>query len=183
MSNREETEMSDYAIVTAPGTVRIERLLPGPIERVWSYLTESDKRGQWLAAGDMELKSNGRADFVFRNSELTRNDDPAPAKYAEQAGEVVMTGRVIECKPPRLLVHTWGGEGSEVRFELTPRGDKVHLVVTHSGVEKFGDMTSIAGGWHAHLGLLMARLEGREPEGFWRSHTRLEAEYVKRLQV
>ncbi len=106
----EETEMNDYAIVTAPGTVRIERLLPGPIERIWSYLTESDKRSQWLAAGKMELNGGGRVEFVFRNSELTSNDDPAPAKYAEQAGEVVMTGRIIECKPPRLLVHTWGGE-------------------------------------------------------------------------
>ncbi|MEX3932396.1 hypothetical protein AB4Y32_11375 [Paraburkholderia phymatum] len=26
--------------------VRFERLLPGPIERVWAYLTESDKRSQ-----------------------------------------------------------------------------------------------------------------------------------------
>ena len=29
---------------TEPGTVRLERLLPGPIERAWAYLTESDKR-------------------------------------------------------------------------------------------------------------------------------------------
>ena len=55
-SQQEETEMNDYAVVTAPGTVRIERLLPGPIGRIWSYLTESDKRSQWLAAGNMELK-------------------------------------------------------------------------------------------------------------------------------
>ena len=182
-SQQEETEMNDYAVVTAPGTVRIERLLPGPIGRIWSYLTESDKRSQWLAAGNMELKDRGRVEFVFRNSELTRNDDPAPAKYAEQAGEVVMTGRIIECESPRLLVYTWGSEASVVRFELTPLGDKVKLVITHCGVEKFDDMTSIAGGWHAHLGILVARLEGREPEGFWRSHTRLEAEYVKRLRA
>ena len=25
-------------------TVRFERILPGPIERVWSYIVESDKR-------------------------------------------------------------------------------------------------------------------------------------------
>ena len=25
-----------------PGTVKLERLLPGPVERVWAYLTESD---------------------------------------------------------------------------------------------------------------------------------------------
>jgi len=175
--------MSDYAVVTAPGTVRIERLLPGPIERLWSYLTESDKRAQWFAAGDMELKAGGRAQLVFRNSELTRDDDPAPAKYAVQAGEVVMTSRIVECEPPRLLVYTFGTEMSLVRFELTPRGNKVQLVITHGGIEKFDHMTSIAGGWHTHLDILAARLEGREPEGFWRRHTRLEAEYAKRLRA
>jgi uncharacterized protein YndB with AHSA1/START domain len=82
-----------------------------------------------------------------------------------------------------LLVYTWGSMDSVVRFELTPRGNKVHLAITHGGVEKFDAMTSIAGGWHAHLGILAARLEGREPEGFWRSHTRLEAEYAKRLRT
>jgi len=27
--------MDDYGIITEPGTIRFERLLPGPIERVW----------------------------------------------------------------------------------------------------------------------------------------------------
>ena len=30
--------MNDYGVLTAPDTLRIERLLPGPIERVWQYL-------------------------------------------------------------------------------------------------------------------------------------------------
>lgn len=33
-----------YATMPAPATVRIERILPGLIERVWAYLTESEKR-------------------------------------------------------------------------------------------------------------------------------------------
>lgn len=33
-----------YATLPAPATVRIERVLPGPVERVWAYLTESEKR-------------------------------------------------------------------------------------------------------------------------------------------
>ena len=36
--------MSEYGIVTEAGAVRFERLLPGPIERVWAYLTDPDKR-------------------------------------------------------------------------------------------------------------------------------------------
>ena len=49
-----------FATMPAPATVRIERLLPGPIERVWAYLTESDKRRRWFAAGPMDLQPGGR---------------------------------------------------------------------------------------------------------------------------
>lgn len=34
------------AALVAPDTLRIERILPGPIERIWPFLTESDKRKQ-----------------------------------------------------------------------------------------------------------------------------------------
>ena len=40
--------MNDYGELLDESTVRFERLLPGPIDRVWSYLTKSDKRAQWL---------------------------------------------------------------------------------------------------------------------------------------
>ena len=72
------SSMDDYGKVIAPGTVRLERLLPGPIERVWDYLTDSQKRGMWLAAGAMELRVGGRVEHIFRNGALTENDDPPP---------------------------------------------------------------------------------------------------------
>ena len=34
-------------------TLRMQRRLPGPIERVWSHLTDSDLRRQWLASGPL----------------------------------------------------------------------------------------------------------------------------------
>ena len=43
---------------------RLERLLPGPIERVWAYVTESDKRATWLAGGEMELRVGGKVHAV-----------------------------------------------------------------------------------------------------------------------
>ena len=46
--------MNDYGELIDSSTVRFERMLPGPIERVWSYIVESDKRKQWLCAGDIE---------------------------------------------------------------------------------------------------------------------------------
>jgi uncharacterized protein YndB with AHSA1/START domain len=46
-------------MLLASDTVRFERTLPGPIERVRAFLTVSDKRAQWLAAGEMELRIGG----------------------------------------------------------------------------------------------------------------------------
>lgn len=36
--------MNEYGVVTEARTIRMERLLPGPIERVWDYPTKYDKR-------------------------------------------------------------------------------------------------------------------------------------------
>lgn len=172
-----------HASVIAPATVRLERTLPGPIERVWAFLTESEKRGLWLATGAMDLQVGAPIDLTFNNSRLTRDDDPPPAKYASHAGEIHLHGRITECAPPRVLAFDWGtGEQpSHVRFELTTQGDEVLLQVVHSRLPDRGQMLSVSGGWHTHLGILMARLEGREPEGFWRAQKNLEEEYEKRL--
>jgi uncharacterized protein YndB with AHSA1/START domain len=176
--------MNDYATVVTPDTVRMERLLPGPIERVWAYLTESQKRQLWLAAGPMELQVGGRVEHVFRNSELTPEDQPPPAKYAALAGEHRTHGQVLACEPPRLLSYTWS-EGdhqySEVRFELEACGEHVRLMLTHARLANRELMLSVAAGWHTHLDILTSRLSGTDPAGFWAMHTRLEAEYEQRI--
>jgi uncharacterized protein YndB with AHSA1/START domain len=178
-------EPTDYGAIVSPGTVRIERLLPGPIERIWSYLTDSDKRGLWMAGGVIELGVGGKADHVFRNSELGDGGEAPPPKYAHHAGEVCFGGHVRECRPPRILAYTWNDgtdDPSEVRFELSERGDKVLLVVTHRQLAQRDMMISVAGGWHAHLDLLRDVLEARTPRGaFWSTHASLEAEYERRI--
>lgn len=174
---------ADYGVLTATDTVRIERLLPGPIERVWRYLTDPQLRAQWFAGGDMAPQAGGAVALVFNNSQLTEHDDPAPAKYAKQAGTVQSPGTITDYEPPHLLAFLWGeGEdASHVRFELARRGEQVQLVVTHSRLSSHGMILSVSGGWHTHLDILADRLADRTPEGFWRKHTRLEAEYAKRL--
>ncbi len=169
-----------YATLVAADTVRFERTLPGPIERVWAFLTESDKRAQWLAAGEMELRDGGSVELVFRNSELTANDDPPPEKYAGYGAESRMHGRIIACEPPQLLAYTWDGT-SEVRFELRAHGDEVRLLLTHTRLPDREQTLSVAGGWHTHLDILVDRLDGRTSPGFWTTHTRLEAEYAQRI--
>jgi uncharacterized protein YndB with AHSA1/START domain len=188
MQAKAENELSpaqDYGVLIAPDTVRLERLLPGPIERVWSYLTGSEKRGQWLASGQMELEVGGRVEHVFNNSKLAGHYDAPPVKYEKYGSESTMYGRITACDPPRLLSYTWGGESaddnSEVRFELSRQGDKVRLVLTHSRLASREGMLSVSSGWHAHVDILIARLNNRQPERFWPLHTRLEAEYEQRI--
>ena len=47
----DETTVTDFAILSDAHTVRFERDLAGPIERVWAYLTESDLKATWIGPG------------------------------------------------------------------------------------------------------------------------------------
>jgi uncharacterized protein YndB with AHSA1/START domain len=172
--------MSDYGILTEPRTLRIERILPGPIERIWAYLTEPEKRANWLAGGPMELRVGGRADLQFRHADLSAEKTP-PEKFRSMEGGHTLNCRITACDPPRLLSYTWGEDRSEVTFELTPRGTDVLLIVTHRRLGDRGTLASVSAGWHVHLGVLVDRLNAREPQGFWSTYMRLEAEYEKRL--
>jgi uncharacterized protein YndB with AHSA1/START domain len=175
---------SDGEVVDA-STVRFERLLPGPIERVWAFLTESEKRGLWLATGDFDLRSGGKTRLHFRHKDLSPKKSPAPPQYSkfdEEGGG--FDGKVLRCEPPRLLAITWGGDPheSEVTFELTPQHDgKVLLTLTHRRLSA-EEMRNVAPGWHTHLGILVDRLENREPENFWIAFEQWRAHYENRLR-
>jgi uncharacterized protein YndB with AHSA1/START domain len=43
--------LDPHGALIEPATLQIQRLLPGPIDRVWAYLTQSDLRRQWMAPG------------------------------------------------------------------------------------------------------------------------------------
>jgi uncharacterized protein YndB with AHSA1/START domain len=179
---RAEQAMSEFGVVTRARTVRFNRVLPGPIERVWAYLTESDKRATWLAAGPMELRVGGPVELTFRNADLTPHAETPPDKYKARGG--VLRGRITRCEPPRLLSYTWGeasGGKSEVTFELSPQGEDVLLALTHRRLPDRTTMVNVGSGWHTHLGILVDHLSGREPQPFWSTYTRLEAEYEQRL--
>jgi uncharacterized protein YndB with AHSA1/START domain len=100
--------MNSYGELISADTMRFERLLPGPIERVWSFLTESEKRGLWLCSGDTQLKVGGRVDMHFHNAGLSSAQDIAvPEKYRDMPEHVSFSGTVTGCNPPHMLSHTW----------------------------------------------------------------------------
>lgn len=168
----------EHGIASEPDTFRIERILPGPLERVWAYLTEPEKRRKWFGAGPMELRVGGRVALQFRFSELTTEKTPP---NNDDSCEV--PGRVTRCDPPRLLSYTWGdGPGaSEVTFELAHKGNGVLLVITHRRLGDIGKMISVASGWHTHLDILADCLSGRSPRPFWTTKARMEEQYGRRL--
>ena len=179
--------MSAYGELLDKNTVRFERLLPGPIERVWSYIVESDKRRQWLCAGDIGPGDGENVDMHFHNETLSQAEDiETPEKYRDLPSEMQFTGTVTRWDPPYAVSHTWefdDEESSEVCYELEEVGDKVRLVLTHRRLETGDTVLSVSGGWHTHLDILVDVLEGREPKAFWKTHSALEAEYEKRLNA
>jgi len=176
--------MDEYGVVIGEGTVRFERLLPGPIERVWAYLTEPDKRGEWLARGEMDLREGGPVELLFLHAELTPHDEAIPDHHKGCENGASVRGTVTRCDPPQALAYTWGeasGAYSEVLFELTPQAEGVRLVLTHRRLADRAEMIDVASGWHTHLGILSAHLEGRTPDPFWSTHTAHEAAYARHL--
>jgi uncharacterized protein YndB with AHSA1/START domain len=168
------------ATLIEPGTVKMERLLPGPVERVWAYLTESKKRATWLAAGEFDLRVGGAIRLEFDNSRLP-NDKDTPAKYNDK-GKGNFEGKITRLEPMRVLAHTWNmGGDTEVTYELTPRGKDVLLTVVHRRLAPRDRVLGVMGGWDVHTGILADILNGIEPRPFWTTHSKLEAEYAARV--
>ena len=168
-----------YGVLIEPTTLKIQRVLPGPVERIWAYLTDSDLRRKWLAAGIMEMKVGSSCELVWRNENL--NDPPSkrPPGHAEEHSMVV---QVTELDPPRKLSITWGSTGG-VSFELEPRGSNVLLTLIHHRVADPATRLSVSAGWHMHLDVLVARARGEEPPPFWDGMPRLREEYQRRLSL
>ena len=163
--------MKEHATLINPSTVRFERLLPGPVERVWAFLTESKKRATWLAAGDFDLRVGGKIELRFDNESLS--DEAAPAG-AMGAGKHSAHGKITRLEPLRLLSHTWSWDGgeSEVTYELEPRGKDVLLTIHHRLPDQQGIKIAVGGGWATHVGILADQLDGAKPRPFWSTHAR-----------
>ncbi|MFE2960961.1 SRPBCC family protein [Nocardia tengchongensis] len=170
--------MTEYGKATETATIRIERLLPGPIERVWTYLIDVDKRATWLAGGLLEQHTGGRVEHLFRIHELTGEGGATEIDDRRH-------GVVLEWDPPHLLRHSWSTGGdvadSEVTFTLDQVDDKVRLVVTHRKLPSRDEMISVSAGWHAHLDILQARLEERAPEEYWPKVAKLRDRYAAQI--
>lgn len=164
-------------------TVRIERVLPGPAERIWQYLTEPEFREKWLAGGSLEARAGGEMVLEFDHQRISDEPGPPPERFADSEG-YVSTCRIETWDPPRELSFSWpepGQPDSFVHIVLEPvaGSDELRLVLTHSRLGTHELLQGVAGGWHAHLGILADRLAGRDTGNFWDRYQKLEAHYLE----
>lgn len=165
-------------VLTAPDTLTIRRRLPGPIERVWDYLTRSELRRRWLAAGDMDGTPGSSFELTWRNDELTDPPGKRPDGFAESHS---MTSRIITFDPPHHLAFTWGAQQTgEVSFTLEPVGKEVLLTLVHRRLPEGEMRLNIQAGWHAHLDLLVADATGGPKAPHWDTWSRLRQDYAAR---
>jgi uncharacterized protein YndB with AHSA1/START domain len=129
-------------------TLRFERRLAHPPEKVWKALTDPAELGHWFPQ-DLEgsFTPGGTLRFVFRGTPPTLG------------GKVItdFTGEVLEIDPPRVLAYTWGED--TLRWSLTPDGDGCLLVFTDTLAER-GKAARDGAGWHVCLDALLAQLGG-----------------------
>lgn len=136
-------------------TVILDRDLPGPIDRVWRYITEPDLMETWLGRG--EIGAVG-APVRIEQGEASPYQSP-----------FTILGEVLINDPPHVLEYTWQPSEEErvsiVRFELREEGDGVRLRIAHSRLLD-SDISLVRAGWLTHTEFMLDKLLGRESEPF-----------------
>ncbi len=126
--------------------VRFTRRLPGPITRVWDFITGSDHLSAWIGNGVIEPRVGGKVDIDGH-----------------------ISGNVVEWSRPQRLSYTWvvgrGGDGGEkltslLIFDLAEEGDDVVLTLTH-GKQLPGFHALSMMGWFSLLNALEAAIAGK----------------------
>jgi uncharacterized protein YndB with AHSA1/START domain len=140
-------------------TVRFERVLPAPVERVWQYFTEPHYLSKWLAIGCVEPRVGGRVELNFDVDEMPERKEKGSR----------IRGLVNTYEPMSSLAFSWVDTDTSlhttVSIELTPRGDQTAVVLTHSRLPK-DRMHEFMAGWHTHFDVLRARLSNIMPPNF-----------------
>jgi uncharacterized protein YndB with AHSA1/START domain len=128
-------------------TITFERVLPHPIEAVWSALTDPVERAAWFGPSAIEGRVGGEV-------VMTSEGPPAPPEMRR------MHGRVLVWDPPRVLEHEWKQTitgDTLVRYELTPVEGGTRLVLTHSRLRP-KDARGYIPGQHAFVDRMEAHL-------------------------
>ncbi len=165
--------MSEYGVRVDDSTVRLERLLPGPIEKVWPWLADSQKRGQWFTSGVLP-EVGGAWEMRYHHSSYSPHKSPPPPGFEKvDAEDVTMPSLLLALEPPHRIAFAFGnsieqGKYSEVDIRLTPMADgRVKLTLTHSRLRDRDHQLLVSAGWHAHLAMLEHWASDKVPPSIW----------------
>jgi uncharacterized protein YndB with AHSA1/START domain len=116
-------------------TLRMQRRLPHPPEKVWRAITEPQHLAHWFPAP-----------VTIDGDHITYGFGP--------------DGHITENTPPHRFTYTWGDD--ELHWELHPDGPHTVLTFTHTFTDRHG-AASFAAGWHTCLIAMLAHLDHRRP--------------------
>nr|WP_070960097.1 SRPBCC family protein [Hyphomonas sp. Mor2] len=174
--------MSDGVTYPNPTVLEVFRDLPGPIDRVWDFLTRSELRQKWLCAGDVSSEVGGPIVFDFDHSRLSARPTPDTHKGG---GDHHMVGEVRAYDPPHHLAFSWpSGDGelpTEVVIKLTETASGVRLHLRHEKLMTADYKSGASAGWHTHLDILDDILSDRPGRDFWDHFLQLEQHYKAML--
>jgi uncharacterized protein YndB with AHSA1/START domain len=171
--------MSPHGTLRDLNTVEFKRLIPGPIELAWDYLTKPELLKTWFADVTLEPRIGGAVTVRF-------------GAQGCGGGKGGVHGIVREFRPPHAISFTWiqrraqpdgsskDSDEGQVRFELAEKGEKVLLTLLHSGLP-IGELTPHSAGWHAYLDNLESRISGQGGIDFMAVFQQLLPRYEEQL--
>jgi len=136
--------------------IRIERVLPAGIGRVYDAWTRAELLSQWYCpnpAWDLKVQADVRVG----------------GDYVVEMGPHVVRGIYLEVEPPHRLAFSWKWDGTEdeptrVQVELTEVADGTRMLLTHTDFATEEDAANHRMGWEPEMGRLAALLTAQQPD-------------------
>lgn len=136
--------------------IRIERVLPATIGRVYDAWTRADLLARWYCPNPTwELKVSA--------------DVRVGGDYVVEMGPHVVRGSYLEVEPPHRLAFSWKWDGTDdeptrVEVELSEVEDGTRMLLTHSGFANAEDAANHRMGWEPEMGRLAALLTAQQAD-------------------
>jgi uncharacterized protein YndB with AHSA1/START domain len=135
--------------------VRIERVLPAAIGRVYDAWTRAEVMTQWYCPNPAwELK--------------VQADVRVGGDYLVEMGPHVVRGTYLEVEPPHRLTFSWKWDGTDdeptrVQVDLSEVADGTHMLLTHTEFATPEDAENHRQGWEPQLTRLQDLLQTPTP--------------------
>ncbi len=136
-----------------PSVVTLTERIAAPPEVVFEFFVDPDKMLRWMGTAiDIEPEPGGKF-------------------WLNATGSDIAIGSFVTVEHPRLIVFTWGWQGSvevppgssTVTVTFTPDGDQTIVELCHEGLPG-GASDRHAEGWTSFLGRLSVAATGGDPD-------------------